>query len=100
VVRIPSESFVDADALNMQSTPRRAALIVETDFDQLRKNSRFYPPVEKVYIELPEPSAKDNMPDVTRLVNYLKLNFNENRLVVDLPVIRKIPYISGKIISR
>ena len=96
VVRIPSESFVDADALNMQSTPRRAALIVETDFDQLRKNSRFYPPVEKIYIELPEPSAKDNMPDVTRLVNYLKLNFNENRLVVDLPVIRKIPYIFRK----
>jgi uncharacterized 2Fe-2S/4Fe-4S cluster protein (DUF4445 family) len=36
------------------------------------------------------------MPDVTRLVNYLKMNFNENRLVIDLPVIRKIPYIFRK----
>ena len=91
VVRIPVESNVDASVLNMQSTPRRATHIMEMDFEQLRQNGRFLPPVEKMYIELPEPSAKDNLPDVTRLVNYLKLNFNERRLVVDLPVIRKIP---------
>ena len=91
VVRIPVESNVDASVLNMQSTPRRATHIMEMDFEQLRQNGRFLPPVEKMYIELPEPSAKDNLPDVTRLVDYLKLNFNERRLVVDLPVIRKIP---------
>ena len=96
VVRIPVESDVDASVLNMQSTPRRATRIMEMDFEQLRQNGRFLPPVEKMYIELPEPSAKNNLPDVTRLVDYLKLNFNESRLVVDLPVIRKIPGVFRK----
>jgi uncharacterized 2Fe-2S/4Fe-4S cluster protein (DUF4445 family) len=96
VVRIPVESDVDASVLNMQSTPRRASRIMEMDFEQLRQNGRFLPPVEKRYIQLPEPSAKDNLPDVARLVNYLKLNFNEHRLVVDLPVIRKIPGVFRK----
>lgn len=96
VVRIPVESDVDASVLKMQSTPRRATRIMEMDFEQLRQNGRFLPPVEKRYVELPEPSAKDNLPDVTRLVNYLKLNFNERRLVVDLPVIRKIPGVFRK----
>ncbi|MBL7207611.1 MAG: DUF4445 domain-containing protein, partial [Desulfobacterales bacterium] len=96
VVRIPVESDIDADVLNMQSTPRRVTRIMEMDFEQLRQNGRFLPPVEKRYIKLPEPSAKDNLPDVTRLVNYLKLNFNERRLVVDLPVIRKIPGVFRK----
>ncbi|NQT09887.1 MAG: DUF4445 domain-containing protein [Desulfobacteraceae bacterium] len=96
VVRIPVESDVDASMLNMQSTPRRATRIMEMDFEQLKQNGRFLPPVEKRYIKLPEPSAKDNLPDVTRLVNYLKLNFNEHRLVIDLPVIRKIPGVFRK----
>ncbi|MBU4462555.1 MAG: DUF4445 domain-containing protein [Proteobacteria bacterium] len=96
VVRIPVESDVDASMLNMQSTPRRATRIMEMDFEQLKQNGRFLPPVEKRYIKLPEPSAKDNLPDVTRLVNYLKLNFNERRLVIDLPVIRKIPGVLRK----
>ena len=96
VVRIPVESAVDASVLNMQSTPRRATRIMEMDFEQLRQNGRFLPPVEKMYIKLPEPSTKDNLPDVTRLVNYLKVNFNEHRLVVDLPVIRKIPGVFRK----
>lgn len=96
VVRIPVESDVDASMLNMQSTPRLATRIIEMDFEQLKQNGCFLSPVEKRYIKLPEPSAKDNLPDVTRLVNYLKLNFNERRLVIDLPVIRKIPEVFRK----
>jgi len=96
VVRIPVESDVDASMLNMQSTPRQAARIKEMDFKQLKQNSCFLPPVEKIYIKLPEPSVKDNLSDVARLVNYLKLNFNERRLVINLPVIRKIPEVFRK----
>ena len=91
VVRIPTESVVDAGVLNKQSTPRRAAHIKEIDFEKLKEKGLFIPPVEKKYLELPEPTAQDNLPDVTRLISYLKLNHDEHRLVVDLPVIRKIP---------
>jgi uncharacterized 2Fe-2S/4Fe-4S cluster protein (DUF4445 family) len=90
-VRIPIESEIDAKVLNMQSTPRRTARIQEMNLDDLKEQGLFTPPVEKKYIELPPPTAQDNLADATRLVSFLKLNHNEHRLVVDLPVIRKLP---------
>ncbi len=93
VVRIPVESSVDAAVLNMQCTPRRAARIQEMDFEALKEQGLFLPPVEKRYLELPAPSPQDNLADVTRLVSFLKLHHDEHRLVVDLPVIRKIPEV-------
>ncbi|UCH22589.1 MAG: DUF4445 domain-containing protein [Deltaproteobacteria bacterium] len=91
VVRIPVESEVDASVLNMQATPRCTARIQEMDLEELKEKGLFVPPVEKKYLELPEPNAQDNLADVTRLVSYLKANYHEHRLDVDLPVIRKIP---------
>jgi len=90
VVRVPVESTIDAKVLNMQSTPRRTARIRQMDLDELKEKGLFVPPVEKVYLELPEPTVQDNLPDVTRLASYLKLKHNEHRLEVDLSVIRKI----------
>jgi uncharacterized 2Fe-2S/4Fe-4S cluster protein (DUF4445 family) len=51
------------------------------------------PPIEKRYLELPPPSANDNLADATRLVSHLKLKHDEHRLVVELPVIRKLPEV-------
>lgn len=93
VVRVPVESEVDAGVLNRQATPRRRARIKEIDSGQLMENGLFVPPVEKKYLELPAPTAQDNLPDVTRLVSYLKLEHDEHRLDVDLSVIRKIPRV-------
>lgn len=93
IVRIPVESTIDASVLNMMSTPRKTAHIWEMNLDELKEQGLFIPPVEKKYLELPEPNQQDNLPDVTRLVSFLKLNHNEHRLVVELPVIRKLPDI-------
>lgn len=95
-IRIPVESNIDISVLNMQSTPRRTAKIKEFNFDELKEQGLFAPPIEKKYLELPEPDAQDHLPDVTRLVSFLKLNHDEHRLAVDLPVIRKIPDILRK----
>jgi len=92
-VRIPVESSVDAGVLNMRKTPRQTAKIKQADLNDLKEQGLFVPPVEKKYIELPEPSSDDRLPDVTRLVSFLKLNQDEHRLAVSLPVIRKIPDI-------
>jgi uncharacterized 2Fe-2S/4Fe-4S cluster protein (DUF4445 family) len=92
-VRIPIESEVDASVLNMQATPRRTARIQEMDLEELKEKGLFVPPVEKKFLELPEPNAQDNLADVTRLVSYLKLKHDEHHLDVDLSVIRKIPDI-------
>ncbi len=90
-VRIPVESSIDISVLNARSSPRRTARIEEMNLDDLKEQGLFIPPVEKKYLELPEPNSQDRLPDVTRLVSFLKLNHGENRLVVRLPVIRKLP---------
>jgi uncharacterized 2Fe-2S/4Fe-4S cluster protein (DUF4445 family) len=66
------------------------------DLNDLKEQGLFLPPVEKVYIELPEPDSQDHLPDVTRLVSHLKLHHDEHRLTVSLPVIRKIPDVLRK----
>jgi uncharacterized 2Fe-2S/4Fe-4S cluster protein (DUF4445 family) len=93
VVRIPVESTIDASVLNMQSTPRCTARIKEMNLEDLKEKGLFVSPVEKKYLELPVPTVQDNLPDVSRLVGFLKLEQEEHRLVVDLPVIQKIPDI-------
>jgi len=95
-VRIPVESAIDASVLNMPPSPRRTARIREINLDELKEKGLFVPPIEKRYLELPEPTNQDNLPDVSRMVSYLKAKYDEHRLVVELPVIRKIPDILRK----
>lgn len=96
VVRIPIESDVDASALNLKRAPRRTARIWEMNLEDLKEKGLFLPPVEKRYLELPNPTSQDHLPDVTRLVSFLKAKHDERRLVVQLPVIRKISDILRK----
>jgi uncharacterized 2Fe-2S/4Fe-4S cluster protein (DUF4445 family) len=91
VVRIPVESAIDPSVLKLQASPRRTAHIREMNFEELKERGLFVAPVEKKYLELPEPTAQDNLPDITRLISYLKLKHDEHRLEVDLSVIRKLP---------
>ena len=90
-VRVPVESTIDSGVLNMQATPRRTAHIRDMDLEELKEQGLLVPPVEKKYLELPHPTPQDNLPDVSRMVSYLKLNNKEERLEVDLSVMRKIP---------
>jgi uncharacterized 2Fe-2S/4Fe-4S cluster protein (DUF4445 family) len=92
VVRIPVESAIDTSAL-MRRTPRATARIKQMDFGDIKEQGLFVPPMEKIYLELPPADAKDNLPDITRLVNYLHIQNNERNLEVPLPVIRKIPRV-------
>ncbi len=95
-IRVPVESSVDASVLNAKSTPRQTAHIKQMDLNDLKEKGLFVPPVEKKYLELPEPNAEDHLPDVTRLVSHLKIEHAEHRLMVSLPVIRKIPDLLRK----
>jgi uncharacterized 2Fe-2S/4Fe-4S cluster protein (DUF4445 family) len=92
-VRVPVESTVDASVLSRQASPRCTAAIQQMDFEALKEEGLFLPPVEKVYLELPPPTAQDNQPDATRLVNHLTMKLDEHRLVVRLSVIRKLPEV-------
>jgi uncharacterized 2Fe-2S/4Fe-4S cluster protein (DUF4445 family) len=91
VVRIPVESAVDASVLLRQIPPRKTAHIRDMDFEELKEKGLFVPPVEKVFLQLSAPTAHDNLPDITRLISYLRAKHDEHRLDVALAVIRKIP---------
>ncbi|MGD9301436.1 MAG: ASKHA domain-containing protein [Desulfobacterales bacterium] len=93
VVRIPVESAIDSSVLKLQSAPRRTAHIREMNFEELKEKGLFVAPVEKKYLELPEPTAQDNLPDITRLISYLQLEHDEHRLDVTLAMIQKIPRV-------
>jgi uncharacterized 2Fe-2S/4Fe-4S cluster protein (DUF4445 family) len=92
-VRIPVESSVDKSVMNLQATPRRTATIQQMDFESLKVEGLFVPPVEKIFVTLAPPDSQNNMPDVTRLIEHLKIQADEHRLELTLPVIRKIPGI-------
>ncbi len=91
-VRVPVESEIDSGVLD-RVLPRRTARIQQMNLEDLKSKGLFIPPVEKKYLELPEPTHKDNLADTSRLVSFLRLNHGEHRLFVTLPVIRKIPGI-------
>jgi uncharacterized 2Fe-2S/4Fe-4S cluster protein (DUF4445 family) len=91
-VRVPVESEIDASVLN-RVPPRRTARIQQMNLEDLKSKGLFIPPVEKKYLELPEPTHSDNLADTSRLVGFLRHNHDEHRLVVRLPVIRKLPGI-------
>ncbi len=93
VVRVPTESAMDASALNVQASPRKTAHIKKMDFNKLKEKGLFHAPVEKIYAELTPPSVGDNISDVTRLVTHLKLHCGEDKLQLTLPVIQKTPEI-------
>jgi uncharacterized 2Fe-2S/4Fe-4S cluster protein (DUF4445 family) len=93
VVRIPVESTLDPSVLKLQAAPRRTAHIREMNFEELKDKGLFVAPVEKKYVELPEPTAQDNLPDITRLISYLQLEYDEHRLDVTLAMIRKLPQV-------
>ena len=92
VIRIPVESAVDTSAL-MRRAPRATARVKQMNLDDIKEQGLFVPPMEKVYLELPPADSKDNLPDITRLVNYLHIQREERHLEVPLPVIRKIPSV-------
>jgi uncharacterized 2Fe-2S/4Fe-4S cluster protein (DUF4445 family) len=91
VVRIPVESEIDSTFLDKAAAARKTARITEMNLEDLKEQGLFTPPVEKKYLELPPPDKDDRLPDMTRLVSFLKLKHQEHRLAVSLPVIRKIP---------
>ena len=90
VVRIPVESSIDKSVMNLQATPRRTARIQHMDFERLKEEGHFTPPVEKIFLSLTPPDPLNNLPDVTRLVEHLKTDAGERHVEVSLSVIRKI----------
>lgn len=53
----------------------------------------FNPPVSKLYVELPPPTLKDNISDLSRLLRGLKKRYNLRNVEVDFNVLGRLPQI-------
>jgi uncharacterized 2Fe-2S/4Fe-4S cluster protein (DUF4445 family) len=89
-VRIPEESGRQKGGLTTDIPPRHHARMHVFNIDDLKKEGIFYPPVEKLCLELLKPNTNDNRADVGRLIQGLADQHNKHRLITGLPVMRKI----------
>ncbi|PIE64804.1 MAG: ferredoxin [Desulfobacterales bacterium] len=92
-IRIPVESAIDRSVFDTRIVSRRTASIQCPDFERLKEQGLFFPPVEKRYLELQPPDTDNHIPDVTRLIEYLKREHDEHRLELAVPVIRDLPSV-------
>ncbi len=89
-VRVPEESGRQKGGLSTDIPLRHHARMHVFNIDELKEAGIFYPPVEKLCLELLKPDANDNRADVGRLIQGLADQHNKHRLVTGLPVMRKI----------
>ncbi len=89
-VSLPEDYILDGDLLTGESARKHRATPVEFDVQTLQKKGVFLPPVEKFFIELPLPSANDNMSDAGRLSRALAEQYSERGLHIGLSMLRKL----------
>jgi len=95
VVRIPVESSIDKSVLN-SSHSRKKATIEEIDISVLKEADKFIPPVEKLFVTVPEPTNEENSSDASRLIKCLREQFNEHQLEFELPSLQQLPDVLRK----
>lgn len=85
VVDIPVESRLEKAVLDRE----RVGGIKPSEV--LATGWRFNPPLSKLYVELPPPTLKDNISDLSRLLRGLKKHYNLRNISVDFDIVRKLP---------
>jgi uncharacterized 2Fe-2S/4Fe-4S cluster protein (DUF4445 family) len=91
-VRIPVESEMETSRLT-QTMDRHTARAMSIDLEDLKQDGLFIPPMEKIYLEMDPAAEGDNVADVARIMNHLRIHHDEHRLTMDLGLIRRVPAI-------
>jgi uncharacterized 2Fe-2S/4Fe-4S cluster protein (DUF4445 family) len=89
-VRIPEESGRQKGGLGTDIPLRHHASMHVFDIDELKEAGIFYPPVDKLCLELAKPGPHDNRADLGRLIQGLADQQNKHRILTGLPVMKKI----------
>ena len=91
VIEVPLESQIDREALKKK---REAPHILSAaDIDSLVRGWEVDPAVFKRYIELPPPSADDNINDLDRLNRALRKQYNLEAFSVDFKVLTTLSQV-------
>jgi uncharacterized 2Fe-2S/4Fe-4S cluster protein (DUF4445 family) len=89
-ITIPEDSGKIVGGLTTGVLERHRAKLHKYDIEELRREGIFQPPVEKIFLELPRPSAVDNMADAKRVIQGLHNQYDERAMVISLSVLRKL----------
>jgi uncharacterized 2Fe-2S/4Fe-4S cluster protein (DUF4445 family) len=89
-IEIPESSGKISGGLATGVPERHRAKLHKYNIEELRQQGIFQPPVEKLFLELPRPSAVDNMADAKRIIQGLHNQYNERAMVISLSVLRKL----------
>jgi uncharacterized 2Fe-2S/4Fe-4S cluster protein (DUF4445 family) len=92
-VSIPVESLLDKSVLTIKSAKGKSHIIGKAKLSQLCPECKSDSVVVKLYIELPKPSAEDNMNDLDRVKVAVKKQFDLNIHSTDFAVIKKMSKI-------
>jgi len=90
VIRVPESSGLKGGGLGTAVPLRHRARMRVYEIEELKEEGIFIPPVVKLCLELPPPSREDNEADASRLIRQLKSRYHEHRVVLGLPVLRKL----------
>ena len=61
--------------------------------EALASGWRYNPPLSKFFAELPPPTMKDNISDLSRMLRALKRQYNLSNMWVDFEVVKKLPEV-------
>jgi uncharacterized 2Fe-2S/4Fe-4S cluster protein (DUF4445 family) len=89
-IRIPVESKMGAGALSTEVPVRHQARMHVFEIDTLKKEGVFVPPIEKRLLHLPKPSHEDNKADAGRVIQGLRNEYNERRMITTLPLLKML----------
>ena len=89
-ITIPEDSGTIRGGLTTGVAERHRAKLHKYNIEELRQEGIFQPPLEKLFLELPRPSAVDNMADAKRVIQGLHNQYDERAMVISLSVLRKL----------
>ncbi len=91
-VLIPVESRLETAVLSQEMKQVSAKGEVEA----LATGWSFNPPLSKLYVELPPPTPKDNLSDLSRLLRGIKQRYHLSNMSVEFEVLKKLPHVLRK----
>lgn len=89
VVEVPLDSQIDRSLLKGKN--KKPLILSAAGFEQIFGSWKADPSFFKVYIELPEPTADDNISDFGRLTRALRSVLKQDTFTLDLNTLKKLP---------
>ena len=87
-VKVLPESRLEAAVIVQE---RKGMVSGSQQLEALATGWEFHPPLSKFFVELPSPTVKDNVSDLSRLLRGLKQHYKLRNITVDFDVVKKLP---------